>query len=112
MKGLQVNAKTENVASCQTTASDSEGNGLLAYPPSDAIGSPAAPTSNKFMIVRLLLSGTISKSATDALGARKDLPARGADRPVGRKALVSHPSFACAHGRAEVIAKDMITSAQ
>lgn len=78
------------------------------YPPNEATGSPMAPTSNRFMIVLLLLSGTISMSATEALTTWEDLATRGADRACGRKALVLQPATACAQGRVEVMAKDMI----
>ena len=81
---------------------------LQAYPANDATGSPMAPTSNKFMTVLLLLSGTISMSATEAFTTWEDLATRAADRACGRKALVLQPALPCAHGKAEVMASDMI----
>lgn len=83
------------------------GVGWQTYPASDATGSPMAPTSNKFMTVLLLLSGTISMSATEALTTWEHLATRGADRACGRKALVLQPAVACAHGRVEVMANDI-----
>lgn len=81
--------------------------GRRPYPPNEATGSPMAPTNNRFMIVLLLLSGTISMSATEDLTTWEDLATREADRACGRKALVLQPAVACAHGRVEVMANDM-----
>ena len=60
------------------------------------------------MTVLLLLSGTISRSATDALTTWAERVRRGADRACGRKALVLQPTLPWVHGKVEVMASDIL----